>query len=87
VLAAGDIGSCGDSGDDASGALLEAVPGRVLGVGGCGGGDGALAWCAVARAREVDPDHSLARLVADLLEAAVPPDSWEARSSRWGSAS
>lgn len=59
----------------------------VLGIAAWLAGDGALAWCAVARAREVDPDHSLARLVADLLEAAVPPDSWEARSSRWGSAS
>lgn len=40
-------------------------------------GDGALAWCAVDRAREVDPEHSLAALVADVLEAAVPPTEWE----------
>jgi hypothetical protein len=33
VLGAGDIGSCGDSGDDATGALLEAFPGHVLGLG------------------------------------------------------
>ncbi len=59
----------------------------VLGIAAWLAGDGALAWCAVDRAAEVDPDHSLARLVADLLEAAVPPDSWEARSTRWGSAS
>ncbi|MCY7396349.1 MAG: DUF4192 domain-containing protein [Nocardioides sp.] len=39
-------------------------------------GHGALAWCAVDRAREVDPDNSLARLVADLLSAAVPPTTW-----------
>jgi hypothetical protein len=40
-------------------------------------GDGALAWCAVDRAREGDPDHTLAALVADLLVAAVPPTDWE----------
>jgi hypothetical protein len=33
VLGAGDIGSCGDSGDDATGALLEAFPGLILGLG------------------------------------------------------
>jgi hypothetical protein len=40
-------------------------------------GDGALAWCAVDRALEVDPDCSLAQLVAHLLTGAVPPDVWE----------
>ena len=50
-------------------------------------GDGALAWCAVDRGREVDPDHSLAGLVADLLEGAVPPTAWERRASGLGSAS
>lgn len=50
-------------------------------------GDGALAWCAVDRGREVDPDHSLLRLVADLLEGAVPPSEWERRASGLGSAS
>ncbi len=42
-------------------------------------GDGALAWCGVERAREHDPTHPLAGLVADLLEAAVPPSCWEER--------
>jgi hypothetical protein len=37
-------------------------------------GDGALAWAAVDRCREVDPDHGLARLVAEGLDNAVPPD-------------
>ena len=41
-------------------------------------GDGALAWCAVDRCREVVPDHSLARLVADLLEHATNPQVWDA---------
>jgi hypothetical protein len=40
-------------------------------------GHGALAWCAVDRAREVSPDHGLAGMVATLLEAAVPPQEWE----------
>lgn len=39
-------------------------------------GEGALAWCAVDRAREVDPAHSLAQLVADLLMSATPPETW-----------
>ncbi len=39
-------------------------------------GDGALAWIAVGRSREVDPGHTLAALVADLLEAAVSPRGW-----------
>ena len=59
----------------------------VLGFAAWLAGDGALAWCAVDRAREVDPDHSLAGLVAELLEGAVPPSAWDSRSSRSGSAS
>ena len=39
-------------------------------------GDGALAWCAVERARATDPDTLLARLVAQALESATPPSSW-----------
>ena len=39
-------------------------------------GDGALSWCAVDRCRESEPTHSLAGLVAQLLESATPPDSW-----------
>lgn len=40
-------------------------------------GDGALAWCAVDRARDAEPDHTLAVLVAELLAGAVPPNRWE----------
>ena len=40
-------------------------------------GDGALAWCAVDRCLEVDPDYSMAHRVAELLGSAVPPDAWE----------
>lgn len=39
-------------------------------------GDGALAWCAVERSLQADPDQSLARLVADTLHGAVPPSAW-----------
>jgi len=39
-------------------------------------GDGALAWCALERCHEVDPDYSMADLVARLLEGAVPPSAW-----------
>lgn len=41
-------------------------------------GDGALAWCALDRALGVDPDYSMAHGLAQLLTAAVPPDTWVA---------
>jgi hypothetical protein len=40
-------------------------------------GDGALAWCAIDRCLEVDPDYSMAHCVAEVLTRAVPPDVWE----------
>ncbi len=40
-------------------------------------GDGALAWCALDRCLEEDPDYSMAHCVAHMLTAAVPPDAWE----------
>lgn len=39
-------------------------------------GDGALAWCAVDRCREAVSTHSLADLVAQLLETATSPERW-----------
>ncbi len=39
-------------------------------------GHGALAWCAVERAREHDPHNVLAGLVAQALEEALPPSTW-----------
>lgn len=39
-------------------------------------GHGALAWCAVDRCVEADPDNSLAQLVGELLTRAVPPSQW-----------
>ncbi len=40
-------------------------------------GDGALAWCALDRCFEVDPDDSLGHQVAALLESATPPTVWK----------
>ena len=40
-------------------------------------GHGALAWCALDRCFAEDPDHSLGRLVADMLAAAHPPTAWK----------
>lgn len=39
-------------------------------------GDGALAWCAVDRALERDPDYSMAHRVADCLTGALHPSVW-----------
>ena len=39
-------------------------------------GDGALAWCALDRCLEVDPDYSMAQCVAEVLTRAVPPRVW-----------
>jgi hypothetical protein len=47
-------------------------------------GDGALAWCAVDRCRAAQPTHSLAGLVAQLLETATSPDTWESLRPRLG---
>jgi hypothetical protein len=46
-------------------------------------GEGALAWCAVDRARAVDPDHSLAALVSEMLMSATSPELWEVSSASW----
>ena len=40
-------------------------------------GDGALAWCAIDRCLEVDPDYSMAHCVAEVLSHAVPPTVWQ----------
>jgi hypothetical protein len=45
-------------------------------------GHGALAWCAVDRSQEDEPENSLAALVGDLLTDAVPPSAW----GRWNDA-
>lgn len=57
----------------------ELVPGpaSVLAFASWLAGEGALAWCAVDRARAVAPQHSLAGLVAEFLGSATSPDLWE----------
>ena len=40
-------------------------------------GHGALAWCALDRCLEVDPDHGLGLCLAECLTRAVPPSAWE----------
>lgn len=59
-------------------APADLVPGAaaLLGLTAWLDGDGALAWCAVERCQELEPDHSLARHLADLLQRAVPPSTW-----------
>jgi len=40
-------------------------------------GQGALAWCAVDRCREAEPDYSMADRISDILDAALPPSTWD----------
>ena len=40
-------------------------------------GDGALAWCAIDRCLEVDPDYSMAHCVAEVLTRACRRRVWE----------
>lgn len=56
---------------------VRAAPAALLGFAAWLSGDGALAWCAVERAREAEPAYGLAVLLADALEGAVPPSVWQ----------
>jgi hypothetical protein len=53
---------------------LVAAPAALLAWSAWMAGDGALAWIAVDRCREVDPAYGLAGLIAHALEKAVPPE-------------
>ncbi|WP_340538787.1 DUF4192 domain-containing protein [Nocardioides sp. GXZ039] len=53
------------------------APAALLGWAAWQAGDGALAWCAIDRCREVAPEYPLAALVAAALESALPPSSWQ----------
>ncbi|MFL6060388.1 MAG: DUF4192 domain-containing protein [Marmoricola sp.] len=59
-------------------APADLVPGAsgLLGFAAWLAGDGALAWCAVDRCLEADPDDPLAHYVAMLVDQAVPPSVW-----------
>lgn len=63
---------------------LVAGPASVLAFTAWLAGEGALAWCAVDRARAVDPEHSLAGLVAEMLMSATSPELWEVVARRVG---
>ncbi len=56
---------------------LMAAPAALLGFAAWLSGDGALAWCAVERCQDVEPDYRLAGLLTDALAGAVPPSRWE----------
>jgi hypothetical protein len=55
---------------------LVSAPAALLALSAWLAGQGALAWCAVDRCREVEPDNTLAAVVADALDHAVPPSRW-----------
>ena len=63
---------------------LVAAPAAVLGLAAWLAGHGALAWCAVDRCCAVEPDNSLAGLVADALTHAVPPSAWTQAQTQAG---
>jgi hypothetical protein len=56
--------------------LLAAAPAALLALTAWQAGDGALAWCAVDRCAEVEPDHPIVRAVARALTCALPPEAW-----------
>lgn len=56
---------------------LVAGPAALLGLAAWQAGNGALAWCALDRCTDAEPDHPLAALIARVLEEAVPPEAWE----------
>ena len=58
----------------------EASPAALVGLYAWLSGDGALAWTAVERSLDAEPDNTLAGLVAEALDRAVPPSTWRA----WG---
>lgn len=53
-----------------------APPAALLAFAAWQAGDGALAWCAVDRCHEADPDYAMGSLVSHALAGAVPPDAW-----------
>lgn len=59
-----------------------AAPATLLAFAAWLAGDGALAWCALDRARAADPDYPMATLVERALTCAVPPSTWEPLDSR-----
>ncbi|MCW2766863.1 MAG: hypothetical protein JWO11_2822 [Nocardioides sp.] len=59
---------------------LVPAPAGLLGFAAWLSGHGALAWCAIDRCIEADPDYTMASLIAQVLTRAVPPSVW---SGEW----
>jgi hypothetical protein len=58
---------------------LVAAPATLLGYAAWRTGNGALAWVAVQRALEANPAYSLARLLGEALDRALPPSLFDAQ--------
>jgi hypothetical protein len=56
---------------------LAAAPAALLGFAAWLAGDGALAWCAVERCQQAEPDYGLAGLLVQALTAGLPPTAWQ----------
>ncbi len=56
---------------------LVAAPAALLSFAAWLAGDGALAWCAVERCQEAEPDYSMAGLVSQALASAIHPSVWQ----------
>ena len=54
-----------------------AAPATLLAFAAWLSGHGALAWCALDRCAESDPDYRLADHLAQTLIHAIPPTTWE----------
>jgi hypothetical protein len=63
---------------------LRAAPAALLGFAAWLSGSGALAWCAIERCQEAEPDYPLAQLLAEILISARPPDTWQPPVSGMG---
>lgn len=59
-----------------------AAPAALLAFAAWLAGDGALAWCALDRVKEADPDYTMAGLVEKALVCAVPPSTWKPLNER-----
>jgi hypothetical protein len=60
---------------------LVAAPAALLAFAAWLNGEGALAWCALDRCCEVEPDYRMAALLTQALATATPPSSWQPISS------
>lgn len=63
-------------------APLERAPLCLLGAAAWILGNGALQNCCVDRVRRIDPDYSMAKLLADINDRALPPRYWDQLSAQ-----